>query len=71
MDEAAIKQAFRVAYDFVVSHRHPEFTGEYFTGVLDEYRAIRESGQYNVLLECLLMGIYEYLERAAKREACK
>ena len=68
MDEEAIKQAFRIAYDFVISHQHPRFTGEYFMGILEEYRVIRESGRYNVLLECLLMGIYEYLGREANGE---
>lgn len=66
MDEPEIKRAFRVAYDFVVSHQHPQFTGEYFAGILDEYREIRKSGDRNVLLECLLMGIYEYLGWKAK-----
>lgn len=69
MDEATIKRSFRTAYDFVISHQHPQHTSEYFTSVLDDFKKIRSSGKSNILLECLLVGVYEYLEREAKEEA--
>lgn len=71
MDEITIRQSFRIAYDFVMSHQHPEFTAEYFMNVLEEYKKIHESDRYNILLECLLMGIYEYLAKQAKEESGK
>ena len=62
-----IKRAFRIAYDFVLSHQHPAFDADYFVGVLAEFDQIRAENQGNVLLDCLLMGIYDYLEKEAKR----
>ena len=68
MDEMTIKQSFRIAYEFVMKHQHPQFNVEYFMGVLEEMKKIHQSDIYNVLLECLLMGIYEYLAKQAKEE---
>ena len=68
MDEMTIKQSFRIAYEFVMKHQHSQFNVEYFMGVLEEMKKIHQSDRYNVLLECLLMGIYEYLAKQAKEE---
>lgn len=71
MDEIMIKQAFRIAYDIVMKHQHPEFNVDYFMGVLEEFKEIRAANRDNLLLNCLLMGIYEYLAKEAKDEAGK
>ena len=71
MNEMMIKQAFRIAYDIVMKHQHPEFNVDYFMKVLDEFKEIRAANRDNLLLDCLLMGIYEYLAKEAKEEARK
>ena len=71
MDDAMRKQAFRIAYEFVEKHQHPQFTADYFMDVLNEFKEIRDANRYNLLLDCLLMGVYEYLAKEAKEEAGK
>lgn len=69
MDEATIKQSFRIAYDFVMNHQHPQFNVDYFMSVLEEIKGIHQSDRYNILLESLLLGVYEYLAKEAKEES--
>ena len=69
MDEKMQKQAFRVVYDYVSSHQHPLDTHEYFMKVCDEIQELRKQYPDNQLLDCLMIGVYEYLVQTAKREA--
>ena len=69
MDEKMRKHAFRVVYDFVESHQHPQDTHEYFDGVLHDIQKMRSDNPGNELLDCLMIGVYEYLMREAKKEA--
>lgn len=71
MDEIQIKQTFRTVYDFVIKHQHPEFTADYFMNVLEEIKQIHELDRYNILLESLMLGVYEYLAKTAKEESGK
>ena len=66
MDDKKIKQAFRVAYDFVDKHRDPKFSTDYFSGILAEFNELRAATGENMLLDCLLTGVYEYLAKVAK-----
>ena len=66
MTESEVKKAFRIAYDFVESHQNPEFSKEYFSGVVGEIVDHCNNNKDNVLLECLMSGVYLYLSRAAK-----
>lgn len=68
MDEIKIKQTFRILYNFVMHHQHPQFTVEYFGDVLDEMKELHSADRYNILLECLLAGVYDYLAKQAKKE---
>ena len=68
MTESDRKNAFRIAYDFMGRHQPVEFTGEYFTNALDDIRKLRANNKDNVLLEHLLIGIYEYFVRISKEE---
>lgn len=68
MTESDRKNAFRIAYDFMERHLPVKFTGEYFADALDDIRKLRANNKDNVLLEHLLVGIYEYFVRISKEE---
>lgn len=74
MDEQKIKEvkeAFRVAYDFIVAHGHPRYDVDYFMGLIEEIKELRAAHTDNMLLECLSVAVYEYLAKVAKEESEK
>ena len=68
MTEDEVKKAFRVAYDFVRSHQHPQHSGEYFRITVDEIMVALNQNKGNILLENLMTGVYMYLEKVAMEE---
>lgn len=69
VNEADMKNAFRIAYRVVSLRDMPEFTTAYFMGVTDEFVRLVSENKENNLLRHLLVGIYGYLEEEARKKA--
>ena len=66
LNQDQVKHAFRVAFDMFAKYYPPKDDADYFTEVMNEIDHLTRSDPDNLLVQYLLMGVYEFFNTEAK-----